>query len=147
MKFVLSAAAAVFFAGSAAAKTCDVPVEATDAMQYNTKELAIGKDCKEVKLILKHTGKLPKTAMGHNLVIATDKDMQAVAADGLKAGITSEYLQKGDARVVAATKLVGGGEETSTTFKVSALKAGETYKFFCTFPGHLGIMQGSVVVK
>lgn len=147
MKFVFSAAAALFLAGTASAKTCDVVVESTDAMQYNTKELTIGKDCKDVKITLKHVGKLPKTAMGHNLVITAEKDMQPVASDGLKAGITNDYLPKGDARVIAATKLIGGGEETSTTFKAASLKEGEKYKFFCSFPGHVGIMQGNVVVK
>lgn len=147
MKFVVSIIAALLFAGNAAAKTCDVNVESNDAMQFNIKELTIGKDCTDVKIVLKHVGKLPKTAMGHNLVITAEKDLQAVASDGMKAGVTNEYVPKGDARVIFATKLVGGGEETSGTFKRSALKGGEKYKFFCTFPGHVAVMQGNVVVK
>jgi azurin len=100
-----------------------------------------------VKLTLKHTGKLPKTAMGHNWVLTSEKDMAGVLGDSAKAGVANDYVPKDDKRVIAATKLVGGGETTSTTFKMDALKAGESYKFFCTFPGHSGLMNGSFVVK
>ncbi len=148
MKLFISAAALVLFSASAQAKTCDLSIEGTDAMQFNTKELTVEKDCTEVKITLKHVGKLPKSAMGHNIVITSEKDMQPVVTDALKAGLSKEYLPAaGDARVIAASKLIGGGESTTTSFKVSALKAGENYKFFCTFPGHSGIMSGSLVVK
>lgn len=147
MKLILSAAALCMFSTASMAKTCEISVEATDQMQYNAKEITVEKGCTEVKITLKHTGKLPKSAMGHNLVISTDKDMPAVATDSMKAGLVKEYVVQGDARVIAATKLAGGGETVSTSFKTSALKTGETYMFFCTFPGHSGIMKGTVIVK
>ena len=37
---------------------------------------------------------------------------------------------------------VGGGQTTSVTFPTSALKKGESYTFFCSFPGHSSIMKG-----
>lgn len=135
------------FAVPAAAKTCDLTIEGTDAMQYSTKELSVAKDCTEVKLTLKHAGKLPKSAMGHNWVLTAEKDMAAVNTAGMTAGLAAEYLPKDDARVIAATKLVGGGESASVTFKTAALKAGESYKFFCTFPGHSALMNGVFSVK
>ena len=138
---------ALSFAASAQAKTCELNIEANDAMQFNAKELSVGKDCTEVKLTLKHTGKLPKSAMGHNWTLTAEGDVAAVQAAGMQAGLASDYLPKGDAKVIAATSLVGGGESTSTTFKTDAFKAGTAYKFFCTFPGHSGIMQGSFSVK
>ncbi len=134
-------------AGSALAKDCELKLEGNDAMQYNTKELVVAKDCTNVKITLKHSGKLPKAAMGHNVVISTDKDTAGVTGDGAKAGVANDYVPKDDKRVIASTKLVGGGEETSTTFKADALKAGESYKFYCTFPGHAGVMVGVLVVK
>ncbi len=139
--------ATIAFAGQAAAKTCELTIESNDAMQFSTKELSVGKDCTDVKLTLKHTGKLPKSAMGHNWVLTAEKDMQAVATAGMTAGLASEYLPKGDAKVIAATTLVGGGESTSVTFKTAGLKAGEAYKFFCTFPGHSAVMNGTFTVK
>lgn len=137
----------ISLAAEAAAKTCEVSIDSTDAMQFSTKELSVGKDCTEVKLTLKHVGKLPKSAMGHNWVLTAEKDMAAVVAAGMSAGLASEYLPKGDAKVIAATALIGGGETTSVTFKTAALKAGEAYKFFCTFPGHSALMNGSFSIK
>lgn len=140
-------AALSLFSVSAQAKTCEVAIEGNDAMQYNTKELSVAKDCTDVNVTLKHTGKLPKSAMGHNWVLTTEKDAAAVLADAMKAGVANDYLPKSDARVVAATKLIGGGETASVSFKASALKAGDAYKFFCTFPGHSGAMTGTFAVK
>ena len=42
------------------------------------------------------------------------------------------------------TKVVGGGESTSVTFPMSALKAGESYTYECTFPGHSALMKGTL---
>jgi azurin len=146
--FALSAFAGLMLSGAALAadKTCEVKIEGNDAMQYNTKELSVGKDCTEVKVTLKHTGKLPKTAMGHNFVLSEDKDMAGLVAAGAAAGVAKDYLPD-DAKAIAKVKLVGGGEEASTTFKTSALKAGTSYKYFCTFPGHSGVMNGTFTVK
>jgi len=33
------------------------------------------------------------------------------------------------------------------TFDVSKLKADEKYSFFCSFPGHISMMKGAVVLK
>lgn len=141
------AASALFAAQAATAKTCDLSIDASDAMQYSTKELTVAKDCTDVKLKLTHTGKLPKTAMGHNWVLSAEADQQGIIAAGMKEGVANDYLPKNDPKVIASTKLIGGGESAETTFKAADLKAGTTYKFFCTFPGHSGIMNGTVAVK
>jgi azurin len=130
----------------ASAKTCDLSIEGSDAMQYNVKELTVAKDCTDVKLTLKHSGKLPKAAMGHDWVLAAASDMQGIVADAMKAGLANNYLPQGDKRIIAFTQLVGGGETASTTFKVSDLKPGTEYKYFCTFPGHAGVMNGVLKV-
>jgi azurin len=38
-------------------------------------------------------------------------------------------------------------EAAPTTFKVSALKAGEAYAFFCSFPGHAALMKGTLTLR
>ena len=38
------------------------------------------------------------------------------------------------------------GEKDSVTFDVSKLNAGP-YAFFCTFPGHISMMKGVIVLK
>ena len=118
------------------AAECSVDVESTDQMTFNTQAISVSKSCKTFTVNLKHTGSLPKTAMGHNWVLSRTADMPGVATDGISAGPDASYLKAGDERVIAHTDLIGGGESTSVTFDVSKLAAGEDYSFFCSFPGH-----------
>ena len=79
-------------------------------------------------------------------VIAKTADVDAVAKEGAGAAATN-YVKDGDARVIAHTKVVGGGEKDSVTFKTDVLEAGGDYDFFCSFPGHYAVMRGKVVVE
>ena len=126
------------------AAECSTTVEANDAMQYSQKTITVPKTCKTFTVTLKHTGKLPKTAMGHNWVLAHSTDEAGVVSDGMKAGATSNYEKPADTRIIAHTKLIGGGESDAATFNVAKLKAGETYAYFCTFPGHAALMKGTL---
>ena len=128
----------------AMAAGCEAVVESNDAMQFNVKNIDVPKSCKKFSVTLKHVGKMPKSAMGHNLVIAKTADMQGIANDGIAAGADKDYVKPADARVIAHTKLIGGGEAASLTFAVNKLKAGDDYTFFCSFPGHSGIMKGTL---
>lgn len=128
------------------AAECATTVEANDAMQYNTKSITVPKACKSFKVTLKHVGKLPAAAMGHNWVLSTAADEAGVIADGAKAGPASNYEKAGDARILAHTKLIGGGQSDTATVDVTKLKAGEQYAFFCTFPGHAALMKGTLSV-
>ena len=132
------------FSSVASAKTCSVAIEGNDQMQFNKTSIPIAADCTEVELTLKHSGKLPATAMGHNWVLTTTADFQPVAPAGASAGPANNYVPKGDARVIAATKLVGGGESTTVKFPTSKLKKGGDYTFFCSFPGHWSLMKGKL---
>ena len=89
---------------------------------------------------------MPKASMGHNVVVAKTSDLNGVIKDGMKAGPASDYVKAGDERVLAKTKLLGGGESDSLTLDVAAIKAAP-YSFVCTFPGHTGSMRGSIVIK
>ncbi|ERH53042.1 azurin [Pseudomonas sp. NFACC19-2] len=128
------------------AAECAVDVESTDQMTFNTQAISVSKSCKTFTVNLKHTGSLPKTAMGHNWVLSKTADMPGVATDGISAGPDASYLKAGDERVIAHTDLIGGGESTSVTFDVSKLAAGEDYSFFCSFPGHYSLMKGSLAL-
>lgn len=131
-----------------AANACEAVVESDDAMNFNTKELVIDKtNCKEFKVTLKHTGKMPKSAMGHNIVISKAEDTKGVLADGASAGVDAAYVKAGDARVVAHTALIGGGEETSVTIDTSKFADGGKYEFYCSFPAHSSQMLGNVTLK
>ena len=139
-----SEAAPADAAAAPAAGNCATTVEANDAMQFNTKEIQVSKACKEFTITLKHTGTQPKTSMGHNIVIGKTEDMDGIFKDGVGAADT-DYVKPDDARVVAHTKLIGGGEESSLTLDPAKLADGE-YKFACTFPGHGALMNGKVTL-
>jgi azurin len=129
------------------AAECKVTVDSTDQMSFDTKDISIDKSCKTFTVELKHSGSLPKNVMGHNWVLSKTADMQPIATDGMAAGIDKNYLKEGDARIIAHTKVIGAGETDSVTFDVSKLAAGESYGFFCSFPGHISMMKGSVTLK
>lgn len=129
------------------AAECKVTVDSTDQMSFNTKAIEIDKSCKTFTVELTHSGNLPKNVMGHNLVISTEADMQPIATDGLAAGIDKNYLKDGDTRVIAHTKIIGAGEKDSVTFDVSKLDAAQKYGFFCSFPGHISMMKGTITLK
>jgi azurin len=116
-------------------------------MTFNTKAIEIDKTCKTFTVNLGHSGSLPKNVMGHNWVLSKTADAQPIATDGMGAGIDKQYLKEGDARVIAATKIIGAGEKDSVTFDVSKLEAGQDYTFFCSFPGHIAMMKGAVTLK
>ena len=128
----------------ALAAECKATVESTDAMQFTTRSLSVPASCKQFTVTLKHTGKLPRNVMGHNLVLGRTADMGAINADGMKAGLASQYVKPGDARVIAASKVIGGGESTTVNIPVGKLKAGESYTYFCSFPGHSALMKGTL---
>jgi azurin len=125
------------------AEPCKLEISGNDQMQYDKHEFSVNGACTEVTLTLRHTGKLPKEAMGHNWVLVNGPDLDAVANAGMNAGLPSNYVAAGDKRVLAHTKVVGGGETTSVTFPTSGLKKGGDYKFLCTFPGHHATMRGT----
>jgi azurin len=118
-----------------------VHLQANDQMRFDATriEAPAGK----IKIELKNVGALPKEAMGHNLVIlkpGTDPMAFAVATAGAKA---TEYVPPGAAEVLAHTKLLGPGESATVELELAA----GTYPFVCTFPGHVGLMNGQLVVQ
>ena len=130
----------------AAPPNCTIKLKGDDRMQFDLKTATVSASCASIKIELTHTGKLPVQAMGHNVVVGAGKDVASIASDGIKAGAASAYVLKGDKRVLAATKLVGGGGKTSTTLSGKRLVVGGDYVFFCSFPGHPGMMKGKLVV-
>ncbi|TCS39510.1 azurin [Paucimonas lemoignei] len=133
-------------AGPVLAAQCNVEIEGNDAMQFNKKSIDVPQSCKKFTVTLKHTGKLPKASMGHNWVATKTADMQGVVNDGTTAGLDKDYVKPGDNRVIAHTKVVGGGESDSVSFDASKLKPDGDYTFFCSFPGHSTVMKGKLTV-
>lgn len=150
MKSLLQIAAvlvALSLSSTAFAKTCDIEIDSTDSMTFDKKELTISAECTEVNLTLNHVGDFPKNVMGHNWVLTQTADMQGVVNAGVKAGLDNDYLPEDQSKVIAATKIIGGGESTTVSFSTSNLEKGGDYTFFCSFPGHSAIMQGKFIVN
>ena len=147
MRVLFPAIALLFASGAVHAANCSIDLKGDDAMKFDQSSVSVDASCKTITIHLTHTGKLPAQSMGHNVVIAATDAIQAIATDGMKAGLAGDYVQPGDARVIAHTKIVGGGQTTSATFPGNKLKAGGAYSFFCSAPGHWAVMKGTVVVK
>ena len=138
----------LLFSGIAqAAPNCSIDLKGNDQMQYDQKSITVSSTCKKITINLTHTGKLPAQSMGHNVVITTAEDEAGVVQDGMAAGAAANYIKAGDKRVIAHTKLIGGGEKTSAAFPRALLKAGKSYMFFCSMPGHASMMKGQLLVK
>lgn len=142
----LIAVASLFAASHAWGQECSVSIEANDQIQYTKSELRVSSSCKQVTLTLKHIGELAANVMGHNWVLASAADWQALAQAGQGAG-PPNYVPASDDRVLAATKIIGGGEQTSITFDISGLEPGGDYRYFCSFPGHYVLMNGKFIIE
>lgn len=127
----------------------EVVIEGNDMMKFNIKNIT-AEPGQTIKLTLKHVGKMPVQAMGHNWVLLK-KDVEISANSdfimgAIKAGIDNGHIpQDMTDMIIAHTDLIGGGEQTSIEF--TAPEEPGTYKYLCTFPGHWAQMQGDFVVQ
>lgn len=151
MKLIKIALSSLFVAGlslgAQADDRCQTTVDGNDKMRFDTDKIVVDAGCDSFTVKLTHSGKMEKKVMGHNWVLTLAGDRKGVAQDGMAAGLEEDYLKPGDDRVIAATEVIGGGEETSVTFDVSELDPEADYKFFCSFAGHWSIMQGDLVIE
>lgn len=119
-----------------------IVVESNDQMQFNVSELHV-KVSEPINLTLKHVGKMAKEIMGHNLVILKSGTDIAKFTEAALQAKDSEYIPQSE-DIIAHTKLIGGGEESTIDFTIN--EPG-TYDFICSFPGHAGIMKGIIIVE
>lgn len=146
-RFLDTLASILLFAPPAFAANCTLAIDANDAMTFSTGELVVDAACSEITLTLRHTGALDARIMGHNWVLAARADFEALAAATATAEAADSYLPKNDARVLAFTRIIGGGESVTLAFPGKRLKKGADYAFFCSFPGHWSLMKGRLVVN
>ena len=140
-----------------AGDNCRISIEGNDQMRYvkdgsEFKTLEIPLSCKRFYMHLHYSGKFPASSMGHNVVIAKENDVKDVAMKAMASGIDGHYLPKNDPRsLFQGHLLVGGGasdkKDDYIAIDPSRFVKGETYKFFCSFPGHFNVMQGDIVLK
>ncbi|HTD13089.1 MAG TPA: azurin [Steroidobacteraceae bacterium] len=140
-------AACTWPAAAHAADACKLDITGNDQMQYDKQALSVASSCKQITVTLHHAGKLPREAMGHNWVLVNAPDLAAVVNAGMGAGLAHDFVAPTDVRVLAHTRIIGGGDSTSVTFPASLLKPGGSYSYLCTFPGHSALMHGTFKVN
>ena len=122
---------------------CTLVIEAGDTLAYNINSMSAPASCGDITVTLNHTGNMPAAAMGHNWVLTTATDINALGMAGTQAGAQADYVPADDDTIIAATKVIGGGESTSVTFSTEGMQAGTDYTYVCTFPGHWAVMKGT----
>lgn len=146
MKFFISLVLTLAPAYILTADATKVTITGNDTMQFDLKTFE-AKAGEKVELTFKNIGKIPKIAMGHNLVILK-KGVSAIAfgqkAMGAGANATNALPDSVKGDTIAATKLLGPAESETITF--TAPDAGD-YEYVCTFPGHFAMMRGVMKVK
>ena len=122
-----------------------VRLTGNDQMQYNLDEFKVESGA-TVRIELENIGKMPKSSMGHNVVVlkqGADAKKFATAASSHK---DNDYIPpKKTDQILAKTELLGPGETDAVEF--TAPEAGE-YVFLCSFPAHMfSGMKGTMVVE
>lgn len=124
-------------------EVAEITLTADDQMRFSKNEIRV-KPGQTVRLTFKHVGQMQKKVMGHNFVLlkkGTDINefgQQAVSA------ANNDYIPQDSKKVIAHTKMLGGGE--TTTIEFEAPEPG-SYDFICSFPGHYAIMRGKLMVE
>lgn len=144
MKHIAFALSLVFAAACGGDSAPALNIEAGDAMSFSTTRLEAPAG-QEITLTLRHTGQMPKTAMGHNVVILRPgTDIAAFGAAANEAGAAADYIPAAmEEQIVAHTRIIGGGEHDQIRFTIT--EAG-TYPFICSFPGHFAMMKGELII-
>ncbi len=146
MKFLVCITLTIMPVLSLIGETNKVTITGNDTMQFDLKtiEAMAGE---KIELTFKNVGKIPKIAMGHNLVVLK-KGISAIAfgqkAMGAGANATNALPDSVKGDTIAATKLLGPAESETITFSVA--EAGD-YEYVCTFPGHFAMMRGVLKIK
>jgi azurin len=120
-----------------------VRISGSDQMRFSHDRIDVKAGTK-IRIELKNLGTLPKEAMGHNFVLLkSDADVTAFGAKAMGAKATS-YIPADASEILAHTKLLGPGE--SDVIEIESLAPG-AYPYVCSFPGHLALMKGMLVVQ
>ena len=87
-------------------------IQSSDMMRYDKQTINVNISCKSFKILLKHSGKLPKNVMGHNIVIIKTDDFSKVTSRiSMEHGLKKGYLPEIE-EIIFKSEVIGGGEET-----------------------------------
>ena len=137
-----TAAPAAAPAAPAAALEITIKPDAANPLAYDTKTIS-AKAGQKIKLTFTNTH--PTLPQPHNIVIGKlgTKDKMMGIAMGAMTLVDKGYIPDSP-DILAHTKLLQPGSSETIEFSVPA--AGE-YPYFCTFPGHVAIMNGILTAQ
>ena len=121
-----------------------VEIIANDTMKFSIVEIhAKAGERLSVTLIIQ--GATPKFSMGHNWILLTPgADVDAFLIAAAESATTDYAPSSKRAEILATTKLLGPGEQDTTTFVTPP--ASGRYPFLCSYPGHSqGGMRGVLI--
>lgn len=123
-----------------------VQMTGNDRMKYNLEAFTVPAGGK-VKLVLSNQGKMPKAAMGHNVVFLSADADEGKFATAAAAARDNDYIPADlEDQMLAHTKLLGPGE--SDTIEFTAPEEPGEYVFLCSFPAHMYAgMRGVMTVE
>ena len=137
---------ASIIATSVFASNCEIKIEGSDMMKYDVAEITLDTSCDQTKISLKHSGKLPINAMGHNVVIVEEKNLSKITQQiNFSLGVEKGYLPDSE-DIIFISAMVGGGDTTELEMDMSKLDKTKSYVFFCSFPGHWALMRGKIKI-
>ena len=146
MKAFFTLLYASILATSVFASNCEIKIEGSDMMKYDVAEIILDTSCDQTKISLKHAGKLPINAMGHNVVIVEEKNLSKITQQiNFSLGVEKGYLPDSE-DIIFISAMVGGGETTKLEMDMSKLDKTKSYVFFCSFPGHWALMRGKIKI-
>jgi len=131
-------------AAPGAART--ITLTGSEQMKYDITEIT-AKPGEKIHLVLKAVGTMPKIAMGHNFVLLKPGVAPMEVANAAFNARDTDFIPASmKDKMIAFTRVAGGGETVETTFTAPA-KPGK-YDYLCTFPGHFAAgMKGTLTVK
>ena len=123
-----------------------VKMTGNDRMKFSLESFSVPAGS-PVKVVFNNVGKMPKAAMGHNVVfLAAEANTNAFAAAAASARETDYIPEQLQDQILIATKLLGPGE--TDTIEFTAPKTPGEYAFLCSFPAHAYAgMVGVMVVE
>jgi azurin len=123
-----------------------ITIQSGDDMKFSVTRITAARG-ERLRIVLGVTGTMPKTVMGHNVVVLKKGADVAAFVNASAVARTSGFVAPAFApQILAATPLAGPRETVEVTFDVP--KVPGTYEFVCSFPGHyMAGMKGVIVVK
>ena len=136
----------LILATSVFASNCEIKIEGSDMMKYDVAEITLDTSCEQTNISLKHAGKLPINAMGHNVVIVEEKNLSKITQQiNFSLGVEKGYLPESE-DIIFISAMVGGGDTTELEMDMTKLDKTKSYVFFCSFPGHWALMRGKIKI-